>query len=178
MGRNKMMVNSVVSDGWGNINVNFNGCCFKFVDVPADSDCFYHSLLQSPILNGKFESVYHLRFFIQQSVMKTIGADSVLQKLFIHYGTNCGLWGNCMITMHQWAQPLDMIVCAYILNVNIVSIGNYINGMLENNIWSSLNMIMRHHQVPNIVNLTIHIYIAIMLDFHSKRYDKEIILHI
>ena len=153
-----MMVNSVVSDGWGNINVNFNGCCFKFVDVPTDGDCFYHSLLRSPILNGKFQSVYHLRSFIQQSVMKSIGADSILQKLFIHYRTNCGLWGNRIIKMHKWAQPLDMIVCAYILNVNIVSIGNYINGMMENNIWSSLNMIMRYHQVPNIMNLTIHIY--------------------
>ena len=31
------------------IIININGNYFKFIDVPGDGDCFYHSILQSKI---------------------------------------------------------------------------------------------------------------------------------
>jgi hypothetical protein len=41
--------------------VNVNDQYFRFVDVPGDGDCFYHSVLRDYELEKRFDDVQSLR---------------------------------------------------------------------------------------------------------------------
>ena len=43
----------------GNIYLNYDGECMKFIDVPYDGDCFYHSVLEHNNLSEIFNGVNH-----------------------------------------------------------------------------------------------------------------------
>ena len=53
-------------------HLNVEGTYFIFIEVPADGDCFDHSVLQSPSLSDRFQSIFHLRSYMK---------DCFLQKL-------------------------------------------------------------------------------------------------
>ena len=60
------------------ILLNVNGSHFQFHDVPADGDCFYHSILKSDLMKGKFRTVYELRHYLNKVVLLDIESDIIL----------------------------------------------------------------------------------------------------
>ena len=55
---------------------------FKFIDVPSDGDCFYHSVLEYSTLLGRFNGVQELRQYLKNAVEYLYYKDYVLQFLF------------------------------------------------------------------------------------------------
>ena len=41
--------------------------------------------------------------------------------------------------MYEWATPIDMLVFAYITKINVIALGNYLNGLVCNNMQLCLN---------------------------------------
>ena len=150
--------NPVWSDLSGNIFVTVDGTNFKFVDVPPDGDCFYHSLLRCNTISDRFKDVADLRLFLKTSVLNNIGNDGILVKIFNHYRTDFLQWIGHISVMNTWATPLDMVLCCYLLNTNIISVGNYGAGLLQNNVQSSLNSILRMYCGSINMHYTIYIY--------------------
>ena len=59
--------------------------------------------------------------------------DLILQQIFHFHRMNVAIWLNSIRTMGTWANELDMLLTAYILHINIISVGNYMHGLICNN---------------------------------------------
>ena len=68
----------------GNVHLNFNGDYFKFIDVPGDGDCFYHSVLKYHNLQEKFNCVQQLIIYLRDMVYYLFSNDPMIQNLFTH----------------------------------------------------------------------------------------------
>ena len=62
------------------IYVNANGSIFKFIDVPGDGDCFYHSVLKDHNISNQFSCVQDIRCHLCKSVEQSINHDLNIQK--------------------------------------------------------------------------------------------------
>ena len=89
----------------GNICLNFNGNYFKFIDVPGDGDCFYHSALKYKDISQKFNGVQELRTYLRQMVNCCIHNDIVLQRIFIAKREDYALW-CARITKWEYGQQI------------------------------------------------------------------------
>ena len=95
---------------------------FRFIDVPGDGDCFFHSILKSNYLS-RFGSVHEVRTYLASRTEMDYPNDSILQRIFNFHRINVDVWLNRIRTIRTWANELDMIVAAYLLHVNIISVG-------------------------------------------------------
>ena len=141
-------INSNVSNGNifqhenGNIDIFFNGSSFRFIDVPGDGDCFYHSILKSSHLQ-QYQDVYSVQNILAQQVQNNIEKDVNLQHMLKHFGNNYHCWSTNIKVMHTWATLFDMVITSYIFRVRIVFIGNYINGFKQNDTQLIIHNILR-----------------------------------
>ena len=71
------------------------------------------------------------------------------------------VWLYHIRTMGNWANELDMILAAYVLHVNIITVGNYMNGFITNNMQLNLNQVLKHSGYHISQSSTIYVY------FHS-----------
>ena len=76
----------------GNIFLNHDGEYMKFIDVPGDGDCFYHSVLKYNNLSETFNGVHHLRHYLQDTVSQLYYNDPLLQRLFFKERQDILLW--------------------------------------------------------------------------------------
>ena len=130
---------------------------FHFTDVPGDGDCFFHSILKSNYLS-RFSSVHELRMHLATRTELTYANDLILQQIFYFHRINVAVWLNSIRTMGTWANELDMLLTAYILHINIISVGNYINGLICNNMQLHLNQILQHNDCHITENSVIYVY--------------------
>ena len=63
-----------------NYYLNINGYYLKFVYVPGDGDCFYHSILKNSILSQRFGSVQEMKVFVKDTVLVQYRNDLFLRK--------------------------------------------------------------------------------------------------
>ena len=138
--------------------VNLEGKDFIFVDVPPDGNCFYHSLLRCSRMSCRFQTVSEIRYYLRASVLMGIGSDRLLLKIFEYYRIDYNQWINHIIVMNTWATPLDMLLCSYMLKTNIISVGNYGGGILQNNTRSSLTSILRRYCTNINMDHTVYMY--------------------
>ena len=121
---------------------NLNGNYFKFIDVPGDGDCFFHSVLKHSILSGKYDNVKEIRSYLKQVVEIRFETDIILQQIFIKSSEDCKLWCGRITTMGEWTTTFDQLVFSYCFKVNIISIGNYSNGFISNNMQNYLRTLL------------------------------------
>ena len=145
---------------YGNdIIIKTDGCHFKFVDVLADGNCFYHSILRSPILSTKFRNVLEFRHYLQESVLYKYQYDSNIEMIFHTYGVDINIWKSTITVMNNWATQIDMVLCSYILETNIVTVGNFLNGIIHNRMFDALNSIFGTTMYNSVHGNKIYIYI-------------------
>ena len=112
--------------------VNIKGQYFRLVDVPGDGDCFYHSVLRNTNLAKRFSNVNSLRQYVTDMVSLWFENDGVLRSLFLFEGKDYKHWAKRTANNGTWASTFDMLVLSYVLKVNIVSVGNYLEGFACN----------------------------------------------
>ena len=105
-------------------HLNVEGSYFKFIEVPADGNCFYHSVLQSPSLSDTFQSVFQLRSYMRDCVLQKIGHDTALQRIFRYDKVNPTTWYQHITTMETWATSLERLIFTYLLKCAVVTVGN------------------------------------------------------
>ena len=116
----------ITSDGINqNIIVNVNGYYFKFIDVPGDGDCFFHSMLQEKTISYRFKDVQAIRFHLRGMVSDWYHNDYCLQQIFKVYESDISSWCCDIVKEHRWATSLDMLLFSYVTKVNVVIVGNY-----------------------------------------------------
>ena len=64
----------------GNIYLNYDGECMKFIDVPGDGEIFYHSVLKYNNLSDTFNGVTHLRQYLRDTISQLYYNNSLLQR--------------------------------------------------------------------------------------------------
>ena len=104
-------------------HLNVEGTYFKFIEVPADGDCFYHSVSQSP-LSDTFQSIFHLRSYMKDFVLQKIEHDTSLQRIFTYDKLNPTTWYQHITTMETWAISLERLIFTYLLKCAVITIGN------------------------------------------------------
>ena len=96
--------------------------------------------------------------------------DSILQKIFHYPQINVAIWLDKIRTMGTWANELDMILEAYILHVNIITVGNYMNGFITNNMQLNLNQVLQRNDYHITQSSTIYVecVMEIILDKYTQ----------
>ena len=107
--------------------VNVNRKIFRFVDVPGDGDCFYHSVLRHYDLGRRFSDVKSLRQFLTGMVSLWFDNDQLLRSLFLFEGVDHKVWCSTISCKGAWATTFDMLIFAYVFKINIITVGNYMN---------------------------------------------------
>ena len=110
----------------------FNGDYFKFIDVPGDGDCFYHSVLNYDSLHRRFNGVLELRQYMRNVVEYMYYNDHVLQYLFSKERTDFTLWCSTIIRMGEWTTSFYSLVFSYIFKLNVSGVRNHSNGLWGN----------------------------------------------
>ena len=124
----------------------FNGDYFKFIDVPGDGDCFYHSVLNYDSLHRRFNGVLELRQYMRNVVEYMYYNDHVLQYLFSKERTDLTLWCSTIIRMGEWATSFDSLILSYIFKLNVIGLRNHSNGL-----WGNSNQNFMHQlRLPDI----------------------------
>ena len=100
--------------------VNVNDQYFRFVDVPGDGDCFYHSVLRDYELGKRFDDVQSLREFFTGMVSLWFENDPLLRSLFMFEGKDYKSWYITTSRKGTWATTFDMMVFLYVFKVNVV----------------------------------------------------------
>ena len=60
--------------------------------------------------------------------------------------------------MNEWADQIDMLLFSYITKVNVISVGNYMNGMISNSMQLLINQIIQCNNVNISSNGTLRVY--------------------
>ena len=84
-------------------------------------------------MKGKFRSVYDLRYYLNKVVLLDIESDIILQRIFQFYMIDLQSWSIHILKMHEWAKSIDMMIFSYITKINVITVGNYMNGIQLNN---------------------------------------------
>ena len=143
-----------------NYYLNINGNYFKFVDVPGDGDCFYHSILKNSILSKRFGSVQEMKLFVKDTVLVQYRNDLLLRKIFLLENMDYKSWCSKMMNEGEWATTCEMMVFSYVLSFNIIIVGNYMNGFVMNDMQSCLSNALKIQKNVS-ENGTIFIYFHI-----------------
>ena len=143
------------------IYVNFENINFRFHDVPGDGNCFYHSVLKCPSILRTYKSVEYLRSFLSSTVLCTIKRDDILIRIFRFFNIGTNLWSAQILTMNEWAKQIDILLFSYLTKVNVISIGNYANGLLSNNMQLLLNLILGNNINDISLNGQLYVYFHI-----------------
>ena len=151
--RNKISIDD------GNICLNYNGDYFKFIDVAGDGDCFYHSILKYNTISEKFNCVQELRIYMRDTVNHLFFHDQVLQHLFSHHRIDFLWWCSNITRMGVWANTFDTLIFSYVTKLNVITIGNYRNGMIANSMYSYLLQLGFSNIIPD--RPAIHVYFHI-----------------
>ena len=149
--------NSVFRCNNGDIHIIVDGNCFCFSVVPGDGDCFYHSILKSDYLSI-FTGVYQLRMHLASIVEMNHRNDTILQKLFYFHRTDPLIWLPRIRKMNTWANQLDIIIAAYVLHINIITVGNYMHGFICNNMQLYMNNVLRSSDYCITEGGTLYVY--------------------
>ena len=140
----------------GNIYLTFYGHDFKFTDVPGDGDCFYHSVLKYSSIQEKFNGVQDLRQYLRDVVAYWYPSDRLLQCLFSYERQDVTLWCSMITRMGVWATTFDTLIFSYIMTLNVIVIGNYLNGFSANNMHHYLLQLRLPDVIPD--KPAIHVY--------------------
>ena len=133
----------------GNIFLSYNGVDFKFIDVPGDGDCFYHSVLKYDNMQDKFNGVHELRQYMRDTISYLYCNDGVLRSLFYCERQDVRLWCSKITRMGVWATTFDTLIFSYIMRLNVVVIANYLNGFFANNMHCYLQQLRLPDVIPN-----------------------------
>ena len=97
--------------------------------------------------------------------------DFILQKIFDCYRINVLIWLDHIRTMGKWANGLDVLLAAYLLHVNIISVGNYMTRFITNNMQLKLNQILGSNDYHITESSTIYVYFHIFQKFIVRMSD-------
>ena len=111
------------------IYLTYNGDDYKFIDVPGDGDCFYHSVLNYDPLRRRFNGVWELRQYMRNAVEHLYYNDHALRYLFSKERKDVTLWCSTIIRMGVWATSFDSLIFSYIFKLNVIGVRNYFNGL-------------------------------------------------
>ena len=150
--------------------MSIKGQYFQFIDVPGDGDCFFHSILKSEYLSG-FSSVHELTMYLGSRIEVNYTNDIFLQRIFTFHRMDVVTWLNRIRTMGTWANELDMLLTAYILHINIISVANYMHGIICNDMQYNLNLILQSNSHHITENSTIYVYFHIFQNPISRMFD-------
>ena len=119
--------------------VNVNGLYFKFVDVPGDGDCFFHSLLKKNSFAAKFPNVKQLRLYLSYTVHLLYNQGSFLRRLFEWERISLTMWCSNITCMGRWAIFFDTMMMTYVLEYPFVVVSNNLHGFMINHTRVNLN---------------------------------------
>ena len=166
----KKKCNDIFQCNNGDIFITIKEKYFQFIDVPGDGDCFFHSILKSEYLSG-FSSVHELRMYLGSRIEVNYTNDIFLQRIFTFHRMDVVTWLNRIRTMGTWANELDMLLTAYILHINIISVANYMHGIICNDMQYNLNLILQSNSHQITENSTIYVYFHIFQNPISRMFD-------
>ena len=84
--------------------------------------------------------------------------DFIFQKIFYCHEKNVASWLEEIRTMGKWANELDILLAAYVLHINIITVGNYMNGFITNSMQLNLNQVLHHNGYHITQSSTIYVY--------------------
>ena len=90
--------------------------------------------------------------------------DTILQRIFDYHRINVSVWLQSIRKMNTWANTLDILLTAYLLRINITTVGNYMNGFICRNMQIILNNILHSNDYLISDSGTIYTYFHIFLD--------------
>ena len=62
------------------IFVNVNSSIFKFIDIPEDGNCYYHTVLKNHNISNQFTCVQDIRNYLCKYIEQSINHDLNIQK--------------------------------------------------------------------------------------------------
>ena len=109
-----------------------------------------------------------LRQYLSSVVLSCFQNDNVLQSLFVFEGITCKDWCDSIVIDGRWTSTFDVIVFAYLMKVNVIAVGNYLNGFTIQSARNSVFIINPYLDVasqqyipeePKVVHLYFHMHL-------------------
>ena len=69
-----------------------------------------------------------LRQYLSSVVLTCFKNDDVLQSLFLFEGITSKDWCESIVIDGRWTSTFDVIVFSYVMKINVITVGNYMNG--------------------------------------------------
>ena len=73
------------SSSGSNIYTSIAGDYFRFIDVQGNGDYFYHSILKSRNILGRFKTAQNLRSYLSCTALFWFQKDEILNRIFQSY---------------------------------------------------------------------------------------------
>lgn len=115
---------------WENYIVVYEEKIFALRDVEGNGDCFYSSLLFHPKVRKSFDTVMEIRKFLKEYVTEIYYHNENIRKLFKFEKIGIKTWKKKVIRDGIWGTTLEMMLLTFALNLEIITIGNYLNGQI------------------------------------------------
>ena len=108
-------------------------------------EIFHHSVLKYPYMANRFSGVRDLTLYLRDSVIDSIGSDQLLQKqkLFHNEQTDLDQWCSTISCLGEWGKTLDKLILSHLIEVTIITVGNYRSGFWISDTRFDLNKIYK-----------------------------------
>ena len=85
-----------------------------------------------------------LRQYLSSVVLTCFKNDDVLQSLFLFEGITSKDWCESIVIDGRWTSTFDVIVFSYVMKINVITVGNYMNGFSVQSSKTYFNTINPH----------------------------------
>lgn len=85
-----------------------------------------------------------LRQYLSSVVLTCFQNDDVLQSLFLFEGITRKDWCESIVIDGRWTSTFDVIVFSYVMKINVITVGNYMNGFSVQSSKTYFNTINPH----------------------------------
>ena len=102
-----------------------------------------------------------------------------LQSILVSTEKYYNSWCSSIERYGEWASAFDILVFFYVLRVNVIKVGNYLNGFINNNTQSYIyqqNPHLEFHAIDIIPEIhVIHVYYRLfLLPINNSSYSNNV----
>ena len=160
--------NHIVTTTDSSVRLVCDGTSYKFLDVPGDGNCFYHSLLLNENFSRMFADQRQLRNKFVEDTINAFGEDPFVRYIFEIQDINFNRWCERTVRYGTWGGNIEagMLTLLYEINIRMINASfelsssvNYLETMYSHFVYGQpqtrtfdtiQNVHVFHHRFKNI----------------------------